>query len=96
MIPTQNHDEIRRWAARHHALPAQMKSLKFDGEPALLYFLMGKDAKGTAELEPIAWDTFFAQFDLMKLALAYDERSSAFDLVRLEEDRDQHGRSLQH
>lgn len=95
MVPTQDHDEIRKWAARHHAVPVQMKPLKFDGEPALLHFLIGKTAKGTPELELIAWESFFAQFDLLRLALAYDDRSSQFDLVRLEDNRNEHGRAMQ-
>lgn len=68
-------------------MPAQIHPRKFDGEPASLYFLL----RGTGRLEgiePISWDAFFAQFDLLKLAFAYDEQSTQFEIVKIDkEDR---------
>ena len=84
MIPTRDHEQIRRWAARHNAVPAEIKPFLFDGQPAVLHFLIGKGNKGTAEIRPITWEMFFAQFDLLGLALAYDDNTPRFDLVRIE------------
>ena len=85
MIPTRDHAEIRRWAARHDAVPAEVPPIKFDGKPTMLHFLMGAAKEGTPELHPISWESFFAEFDLLGLALAYDELTPRFDLVRIEQ-----------
>ncbi len=74
MLPTQDHNIIRTWAARKNATPAEISPIKFDGEPAIL----------TPEIRPISWDAFFAQFDLLELSFAHDHRSSYFELVRVE------------
>lgn len=84
MIPTRDHTEIRRWAAKHKAVPAENPPITFDGKPTMLHFLMEAARKGTPELKPISWEAFFAKFDLLGLALAYDEASPRFDLLRLQ------------
>ncbi len=84
MIPTRDHKEIRRWAAKHDAMPAESTPITFDSEPTMLHFLMGAAKEGTPELHPISWESFFAKFDLLGLALAYDEGTPRFDLVRIE------------
>ena len=82
--PTTDHAEILSWAARHGAVPAEVRVLKFDGEPAALRFLFGKHREGTPELHPISWADFFAHFDLLGLALAYDDTPD-FEILRIEE-----------
>ncbi len=86
MKPTRNHDEIRRWATRHDAVPAEVRIIKFDGEPAVLHFLLGEAREGTPELRPIDWEDFFARFDLLDLGFAYDDDSSQFAIVRIDKD----------
>lgn len=86
MVPTQNHKTIRHWALTRDASPAEISPLKFDGQPAILTFLMGEARAGTEEIHPISWESFFAQFDLMDLSFAFDSRSSQFDLVQVEKD----------
>lgn len=54
MVPTQNHKIIRHWATTHDAVPAEMPPLKFDGEPAVLTFLLGNAKVGTPEIRPIS------------------------------------------
>lgn len=80
--PTADHEEIRTWALRHNAHPAQKRAFKFDSEPALLHFIFGKDVE-SEEIHRIAWDAFFAQFDLMHLKLVFDE-SPQFELLQEE------------
>jgi len=84
MIPTRDHAEIRRWAAAHDAVPAEIVPLKFDGEPTILHFLFGDARVGTPELRPITWEDFFARFDVMELSLAFDDDSGDFHIVRVE------------
>ena len=84
MVPTRNHKIIRQWALDHDAVPAEITPLKFDSIPAILTFLLGKARDGTPEIHPISWDSFFAQFDLLGLAFAFDVNSLRFDLVQIE------------
>ena len=93
MKPTRDHGQILAWAKKHNAVPAEIKPEKFDGEPAILYFLMGELKSGTPEIRPISWDHFFAQFDLLGLALAWKDDLPVFELVKIE---DASSSALQH
>lgn len=84
MTPTQDHKTIRHWALTRDAAPAEIFPLKFDGQPAVLTFLMGDARRGTPEIHPISWESFFAQFDLLDLSFTFDDKSIRFDLVRVE------------
>ena len=85
MLPTRDHDLIRIWAAKNDALPAQVQRLKHDGEPAILTFTFGEPEEAAKpNICPISWDMFFAQFDLMKLSMAWDEKTPNFILVKVE------------
>jgi len=37
--PTNDHEEIRRWAAIHGATPVEIALLKHDGEPTKIAFM---------------------------------------------------------
>ena len=39
MVPTRDHEQIQQWAERHEAIPAQVRQMKIDGEPAVLTFV---------------------------------------------------------
>lgn len=82
MKPTRDHDAIRVWAARHEAVPAQINPRVHDGQPAVLYFLTGKERGGTPDIHPIAWETFFALFDLLHLDFAGDEDTARFQIFQ--------------
>ncbi len=84
MLPTKDHDEIRFWAEAHDAVPAEIQPLRFDGEPSVLYFLIGDAKAGTPEIKPISWEDFFARFDLLGLSMVFDEQTPRFDIVRVE------------
>ena len=84
MIPTRDHDLIRHWASRHNAIPAEIRRLKHDGEPAILTFLLDEPDIARPEIYPISWESFLAQFDLLGLSMAFDEETPRFDLVRVE------------
>ena len=85
LVPTREHWRIERWAHMHGALPAQLQRLKVDGEPAILTFVFGELLTHYAEIVPITWESFFAQFDLMKLSMAFDEETSRFEIVKVGE-----------
>ena len=84
MIPTRDHDKIRALAEKHHAVPVEMKSSGHDGHPAMLHFLIGRDASRTSEMQPISWEEFFARFELLGLSLACADDPPRFQLVRVE------------
>ncbi len=83
MKPTRDHAKIRNWARRHDAAPAEIKPFVFDGEPSILYFLFGASKAGTDEIRPISWEDFFAKFDLLELAMAWDEDQPIFELFKV-------------
>lgn len=71
--PTSSHSEIRRWAESQNARPAELHQNVFDSEPARLHFVFGETSLPTDQLKMISWEQFFAVFDLLGLALVYDE-----------------------
>ena len=87
MVPTCDHKRIQQWALRHNAVPAQIRRLKFDGEPAILTFVIGDAKAAEPDIHPISWESFFAQFDLLKLKMAFDHGTPRFHIVRVQEPR---------
>ena len=71
--PTRDPIEIRQWAERHQAMPAQILPHVFDSEPTILTFIFGGERLPVENIRPITWDAFFAQFTLLNLALVYDD-----------------------
>lgn len=84
MVPTRDHKLIRQWADRHRAKPAEIQRLKMDGEPAILTFIIGDPDAARPDVYPVSWESFFAQFDLLGLSMAFDEETPQFDIVRVE------------
>ena len=91
MVPTRDHKQIRQWAERHNAKPAEIKRLKNDGEPAILTFVLGDPDQARPDIYPISWESFFAQFDLLQLSMAFDEDTPRFDIVRVQPRRSSEG-----
>ena len=81
--PTTDHEEIRRWAQAHNAVPAEVHPRKFDSEPAVLRFLFGNAPAQADTLEAVTWEHFFALFDLMGLSLVYDS-DNTYELLQIE------------
>ncbi len=79
--PTSDHGEILAWALRHNAVPAEVVPRIFDSEPAILHFLFDTARKGSPEIRPISWDSFFVQFDLMHLVMVFDD-SPTFEILQ--------------
>ncbi len=66
--------------------PCTSFTIIFDGEPVKVGFRLMNGTKGEPEFTPISWEGFFALFDLLGLALVYDESSSAtYELLQSEE-----------
>ena len=81
--PTSEHAEIRRWAESQDAKPAQLNQYVFDSEPAVLHFVFGDAAIDPNSLQLVSWEHFFATFDLLGLALVYDE-TPWFEFLQVE------------
>ena len=45
---------------------------------------MGENTDMGPDIYPISWKSFFAQFDLLKLSMAWDERGPQFSIVTME------------
>lgn len=79
--PTADHGEIMAWALQHGATPAEIMPRKFDREPSMLHFLFGDAGAAEPEIQPIAWEAFFAMFDLLGLKMTFDD-SPSFELLQ--------------
>ena len=84
MKPVTDHKEILRWAKARNAVPVEVVPRAFDSEPAILRFVFGEAPKDQTELREISWESFFAQFDLLGLALVF-EGDRQYELVQIEE-----------
>ena len=80
-------DEIRQWAERNQARPAEMKLLEPDGDPSLLTFIFDFWDAGRPSIYPITWESFFAQFDVLELSMTFEEQTPVFDIVRVNRPR---------
>jgi hypothetical protein len=75
-IATQDHDVIRRWAARHQAQPATGEATP--SGPATIQVNDGGagirfNFPGTGAFRPISWDEWFDHFDRHHLIFVYEE-----------------------
>ena len=75
-IATQNHDAIRRWAARHQAEPATGEATA--SGPATIHINDGGagirfNFPGAARFRRISWTEWFDNFDQHQLVFVYEE-----------------------
>ena len=81
--PTNSHEVIRSWAATNGAVPVEVATKVFDGEPTKLGFIFARGSMRAPEFTPISWDAFFSLFDLLGLAFVYDEaRPDLYELLQ--------------
>jgi hypothetical protein len=74
---TRDHDEIRRWAESHGAVPSEVASTHSGKEPGILRFQFPETAqKNDDNLQEVSWDDFFAKFDENNLELLYQEQTA--------------------
>ena len=75
---TQNHEEIKNWAEKRGAVPAEVASTHRKDDPGILRFSFprarGKDKDNLTE---VSWDDFFEKFDENNLELVYQEKTAA-------------------
>ena len=61
---TQDHDEIKAWAERRGALPAEVESTETSDGPGILRLMFPKaPGANDSALKEIEWDAFFEKFD---------------------------------
>ena len=71
---TIDHAQIRRWAEVRGGRPAEVKGTGRGGDAGLLRIDFAGD---DAQLEPISWEDFFEKFEESRLALVYQEETTA-------------------
>ncbi len=75
---TKDHDEIRKWAESHGAIPSEVSSTHTSDEPGILRFQFPKAKNNNdSALQEISWDDFFEKFDESDLTLVYQEKTAA-------------------
>lgn len=94
--PTTDHASIREWARAHQATPAELEEHIFDGAPVRLRFVFGEfDELAKKEVHPISWDQFFAMFELLGLALAFDG-GQQYEILELQKQPQTHFEDVRH
>ena len=74
---TKDHDEIKEWAEKHGARPAEVESTEKKGEPGILRFMFPKAKNhNDGALKEIEWDAFFKKFDENGLELLYQDKTA--------------------
>ena len=74
---TRDHEEIRRWAESHGAVPSEVASTQRGKEPGILRFQFPDAAQRNDDnLQEISWDDFFEKFDANGLELIYQEQTA--------------------
>ncbi|HEX8924235.1 MAG TPA: hypothetical protein VF786_00510 [Terriglobales bacterium] len=74
---TRDHDEIRKWAEKRGAVPAEVASTHRDGESGILRFEF-PDApnRNDSKLREISWEDFFEKFDENNLEMVFQEKTA--------------------
>lgn len=74
---TRNHDEIRRWAQEHGAVPCEVMGTERNGDAGVLRFEFNNAPnRNDRNLKEISWDEFFTKFDQNNLQLLYQDHSN--------------------
>ena len=75
---TTSHEEIRRWAEEHDAVPATVRDTA-DGGPGVLTLDVEGYGAGEDELEHIDWDAWLEKFDESDLAFLHQHEKASGD-----------------
>jgi hypothetical protein len=74
---TQDHEEIKTWAEKHGAIPAEVASTETSDGPGILRFMFPKAKNhNDGALKEIAWEDFFEKFDANGLELLYQDKTA--------------------
>jgi hypothetical protein len=74
---TQDHNEIRLWAEKRGAVPAEVASTHTKSEPGILRFQFPDGPnQNDRNLREITWEDFFEKFDGANLELVYQENTA--------------------
>ncbi len=85
--PTTNHSEIRHWAQKNNAIPAEILPHRVDSEPATLRFLLPGEIVTPTGITELSWEDFFAKFDELGLTFVYDNDSTGYNEILQMESR---------
>ena len=71
---TKDHDEIRQWAEKRGAKPAEVASTESNGKAGIIRLEFPKAPNANdSNLQEISWDEWFEKFDASGLELVYQE-----------------------
>lgn len=92
---TRNHDEIRRWAQEHGAIPCEVAGMDRNGDASVLRFEFSNAPNRSGNVKEVSWDEFFTKFDQNNLQLLYqDQNGSNFNkIIRAEQGKSSDHRS---
>jgi hypothetical protein len=77
--PTTDHSEIRYWAKKHHAVPAEILPQIMNHEPMVLRMMLPQMAADRKDVRVLTWEEFFAKFDLLGLTFVYEDNNSGYN-----------------
>lgn len=72
---TRNHDEIRKWAQEHGAIPCEVAGMDRNGDASVLRFEFSNAPNRSGNVKEVSWDEFFTKFDQNNLQLLYQDQS---------------------
>ncbi len=94
---TRNHDEIRRWAQEHGAVPCEVAGTERNSEAGILRFEFSHAPnRNDQNLKEISWDEFFRKFDENNLQLLYQDSSDGAKSNFNKIIRAEHGKGSEH
>ncbi len=79
--PTTDHDEIRHWAEKHHAVPTEILPQHLNREPFVLRMMLPQMAGDRKDVRVLTWDEFLAKFALLGLTFVYDNNSGRLQRI---------------
>jgi hypothetical protein len=88
--PTTDHHEIRSWADHHKIVPVELLPHFIAHEPPVLALLIAKSVRDRKDVRILAWDEFFARFDLLGLAFIYDSEHSGYNELLQRDEKSPH------
>ena len=83
--PTTNHSEIKTWAESLGVVPVNIEPNRIDSEPACMSLLHKMTVQETSFVKEMSWPDFFARFDELGLAVAYDDSTVFNEILQIED-----------
>ena len=76
---TKDHQKIKSWTDQRDGVPAKVEGTGYQNDVGLLRIHFPK-ASDDKQLQPIAWDEFFTEFEKNNLSFLYQEKKETGEL----------------